>query len=259
MEAKVNFLLQIADNALVFSHRLNKYGGKAFFLGQNPVNINAALDLTQLAESIYSHLALGNGVDTRGLGSNYFVYHRSESEFFNCILVEQENENFASLMLKRFLVDHFHYYFFLELSRSQDKFLAGIAGKFFMKATSHLCSSARWMHSACADEEMSRQVREAIPHIWKYTAELFTWSDADVEMFRLGIGVDLDKLRDLWQQKVDTCCFSTAIKMPSIEHTILFGKEGFHSGDLSNALNEMQFLAHPASAINYRLKQVNLN
>jgi ring-1,2-phenylacetyl-CoA epoxidase subunit PaaC len=259
MEAKAKYYLQIADNALVFSHRLNKYGGKPLFFGQDPVNTHVALDLTRLAETIYNQLALSGMIDTRGAGSNYFVYHRCENEFYNCILMEQENENFAWLMLKRFLVDHFHYYFFLELSRSEDEFLADTAGQFFMKATAHLSSSTRWMRSACADEEMSRRVREAVPYIWKYTAELFTWSDSDVEMFRQGVGVDLDKVRDLWEKKVNSSCFSTAVNVPSMEHTILFGKEGFHSADLSDALNTMQYLTHPGSVFTHCFKQINLN
>ncbi|MGV3632319.1 MAG: Phenylacetic acid catabolic protein [Bacteroidota bacterium] len=259
MEAKVKYYLQIADNALILSHRLNKYGGKALFLGQDPTNTNVALELTGLAEAIYAHLAESGEVDVRGMGSNYFVYYRSENEFFNCVLVEQENENFAQLMLKRFLIDNFHYYFFMELCRSNDKFLATLAGQFFLKVTSHLSSSSRWMNSACNDENMRSQVREAVPAVWKYTPELFTWSDTDIEMFRLGLGADLDKVRGLWLNKVSSSCFSTAIEVPPVDPTILFGKEGFHSDHLSRALNYMQYLTHPDNVVSQCFKQIILN
>ncbi len=259
METKIKYYLQIADNALILSHRLNKYGGKALYMGEDPVNTNVALDLTSLAESIYNHLAVSGGIDTRGMGSNYFVYYRSESEFYNCIMIEQEQESFAQLMLKRFLIDNFHYYFFMELSRSNDRFLATIAGKFFLKVTAHLSNSARWMNAACNDSEMRQKVRAAVPATWRYTPELFTWSDADIDMFRLGFGVDLDKVRELWMNKINSSCFAGAIEVPPVDPTILFGKEGFHSDQLSRALNDMQFLVHPNNVMGHCLRQIMLN
>ncbi|MCE3296052.1 MAG: phenylacetate-CoA oxygenase, PaaI subunit [Crocinitomicaceae bacterium] len=259
MEAKIKYYLQIADNALIMSHRLNKYGGKALFLDQDPINTNIALELTSLAETIYRYLAEKGEVDTRGTGSNYFVYYRAENEFCNCIVAEQENENFTQLMLKRFLIDNFNYYFFMELSRSSDRFLAMIAGKFFLQVTGHLSNSSRWMNSACNDENMRLEVQKALPSVWRYTPELFTWSDADIEMFRLGIGADLDKVRGLWMKKVSSSCFSTAVQLPPLDPTIFFGKEGFHSDHLSKALNAMQYLTHPDSVMSHCFKQIILN
>ncbi len=77
MENKVNYYLQIADNALILSHRLSEYSSHGPFLEEDLANTNVALDLIGVAESIYMELARLEGV------TNYddYAYKRKESFF----------------------------------------------------------------------------------------------------------------------------------------------------------------------------------
>ena len=53
MDSKTKYYLQIADNALILSHRLSEYSSHAPFLEEDLANTNVALDLIGQAESIY--------------------------------------------------------------------------------------------------------------------------------------------------------------------------------------------------------------
>ena len=57
METKLNYYLQIADNALILSHRLSEYSSNGPFLEEDLANTNVALDLIGIAESIYNECA----------------------------------------------------------------------------------------------------------------------------------------------------------------------------------------------------------
>ncbi len=61
METKLKYYLQIADNALILSHRLSEYSSHGPFLEEDLANTNVALDLIGIAESIYNECAVIEG------------------------------------------------------------------------------------------------------------------------------------------------------------------------------------------------------
>ena len=240
METKLKYYLQIADNALILSHRLSENCSKGPFLEEDLATTNVALDLIGCAESIYEEVALQDG---KGKVGDYFAYKRKENEFLNVILVEQPNGDFAHLMVRQFFIDVFHFYFFTELMNSQDDFLKGLAHKTIKEVTYHLKRSSEWMvRLGKGTEESKHRTQVAINKFWKYTQEFFIENTVDKAMLDNEMGVDLAKIQKDWKLKVDEIFYLAHFSIPSNDFSIKGGKEGVHSENLGYILCEMQFL-----------------
>lgn len=240
METKLKYYLQIADNALILSHRLSEYCSRAPFLEEDLANTNVALDLIGLAESIFEETAKLEG---KGNSGDDLAYRRLENEFLNSILVEQPNEDFAHIMVRQFFIDAFHYYFFEELTKSKDAFLSAIALKSIKEVTYHLRRSSEWMiRLGKGTEEANQKTQTAINKLWKYTHAFFIENEVEAEMKKQGIGVDLSSVHSNWKQKINEIFYMGHFSLPTNDYSIKGGKEGIHSEHLGYILSEMQFL-----------------
>lgn len=240
MEMKIKYYLQIADNALILSHRLSEYCSRAPFLEEDLANTNTALDLIGLAEVTLDEAAKLEG---KGRSGDDLAYRREENEFFNSQLVEQPNVDFAHIMVRQFFTDAFHYGFFSELSKSKDPFLAAVAVKTIKESSYHLRRSSEWMvRLGDGTEEANLRTQNAIDSLWKFTNDFFIPSEADQYMHEKGFGVDLNHLQSLWIQKVKEVLFMSKLNIPENNFQVYGGKSGNHSEYLGHILTEMQFL-----------------
>ena len=240
MEAKLKYYLQIADNALILSHRLSEYCSKGPFLEEDLANTNVALDLIGLAESMYIEVAR---LENEGRTGDDIVYRRKETDFLNVILVEMPNDDFAHIMVRQFFTDVFHQQFFSELRNSKDEFLMGIAHKSIKEVLYHLKRSSEWMFRlGKGTVEAQEKAQVAINKYWKYTHEFFLENETDSEMLKAGIGVDLSLIKKNWLAKVEEIFTMSNLTIPTNDFTIEGGKQGYHSENLGYILTEMQFL-----------------
>ena len=240
MEAKLKYYLQIADNALILSHRLSEYCSHAPFLEEDLANTNVALDLIGLAESVLEGAAK---IEEKGNTADDLAYRRSENQIFNVLLAEQPNKDFAYIVVRQFLMDAFDYKFFTELVKSKDEFLSAVAVKTLKESTYHLRRSSEWMvRLGDGTDEGNTRAQRALNDLWKYTDELFTENETDQQMKDAGVGVDLNLIKEQWLQKVREICFLSNLKIPDGTHQIKGGKEGRHSEHLGHILTEMQYL-----------------
>ena len=240
METKLKYYLQIADNALILSHRLSEYCSRAPFLEEDLANTNVALDLIGLAEAIYEEVAKQ---ELKGRTGDNIAYLRKESEYYNLNLVEQPNEDFAHIMVRQFFLDSFHFYFFKELSNSSDDFLRAISLKSIKEVSYHLRRSSEWLiRLGKGTVEGKEKMQLAINKLWKFTNDLFTENETDLEMLKNGIGVDLQTIYTEWKQKVDEIFYLSHYHVPSNTVSLNSGKCGIHSEHLGYILCEMQYL-----------------
>lgn len=240
METKLKYYLQIADNALILSHRLSEYCSRAPFLEEDLANTNVALDLIGLAESVLEEVAKQ---ENKGQCGDDIAYRRKETEFLNVTLVELPNEDFAHIMVRQFFTDAFHYYFFSELCHSKDVFLSALAKKSIKEVTYHLRRSSEWMiRLGKGTTEASQKTQNAIDKLWKYTHEFFIENEVDVEMTEKGIGANLQTVHANWKQKISEIFYMSHFNTPTNDLMIKGGKDGKHSENLGYILCEMQFL-----------------
>ena len=240
MDFKLKYYLQIADNALILSHRLGEVVSRGPYLEEDIANTNVALDLIGMAESIYEAAA---ELESKGRSGDDLVYRRAEHEYYNVNLVEQPNKDFAYILVRQFLIDAFHVYFLTELIKSKDEFLSAVAIKSLKEVTYHLRRSSEWMiRLGDGTEEAAEKTKIAISNLWKFKFELFKENQADLAMKENGEGVDLKIVEKLWMQKVREVFYVARLDVPKGEFIVGQGKSGNHTEYLGKILAEMQFL-----------------
>lgn len=241
MDLKLKYYLQIADNALILSHRLSEYCSRAPFLEEDLANTNVALDLIGIAEATLEQAAIIQG---KGQTADDLAYRRPENEFYNTLLVEQPNKDFAYIVVRQFLTDAYHVAFFSELTKSKDPFLSALAYKSIKEVTYHLRRSSEWMvRLGDGTEESHVKVQTALDSLWKFAKEFFKETDADIFMQNEGLGADLSKVETSWNQKISEIYIMATLKHPPLnDNQVYGGKEGKHSEYLGHILAEMQFL-----------------
>ena len=93
------FVLHLADNALILGQRNAEWCGHGPVLEQDIAISNISLDLIGQARSFYQYAAelQGNGATEDSL-----AYLRNERQFRNCLLVEQPKGDWATTTLRQF-------------------------------------------------------------------------------------------------------------------------------------------------------------
>lgn len=240
MKEQSKLFLEIADNAMILSHRLAENSSKGPFLEEDLACSNVALDLIGLAEAVYNEIAK---LENDGRSGDDVAFRRSENEYVNCQLVEQPNTDFAVLMVRQFFMDVYHYKLFTILSESNDSFLKAIAMKSLKEVTYHLKRSSEWMlRFGNGTETSNEKAQNAINLLWRFTDELFS-SEADyTELNR--VGLNLEELKKQWENKVNEILYLAHLKKPENIFQLSGGKKGIHSEYMGYLLAEMQFLTN---------------
>lgn len=240
MDIRLKYYLQIADNALILSHRLGEVVSQGPYLEEDIANTNVALDLIGMAESVYEQAAI---IEDKGRTGDDLVYRRSEHEFFNVNLVEQPNKDFAYILVRQFLMDAFHVYFLTELTKSKDEFLSAVAIKSLKEVTYHLRRSSEWMiRLGDGTEESHAKIQESVDTLWRYTGELFFSNEVDALLLNEKIGVDIAALKKPWEKQVREILGEATIEIPAHAWQQAGGRTGVHSEHLGYLLTELQYM-----------------
>ena len=237
-DAHVDYLLRLGDDALILSHRLSEWCGHAPVLEQDIALTNIALDLLGQTRMLFSHAGETEG---QNRSEDDLAYFRTAQQFRNVLLVETPNRDWAFTIVRQFFFDVYHYYHYQALLQSSDAQLAAIAEKAIKECTYHLRFSSEWMLRLGDGTPTSHQkVQTAVNELWMYTGELTTPSATDKIMVEAGIGVDLSKIKPLWERKVADILAEATLQQPTQTWMQSGGKTGLHTEHLGFLLAEMQ-------------------
>jgi ring-1,2-phenylacetyl-CoA epoxidase subunit PaaC len=239
------YVLGLADDALILGHRLSEWSGQAPTLEEDIALSNLALDLIGQARLFYAY---AGEVEGKSRDEDALAYLRDEREFRNLLLVEQPNGDFAVTIVRQLLCASFKHPFYEALTRSKDRRLADIAGKAVKEMAYHVRHAREWViRLGDGTEESHRRAAAALDDLWMYTGEMFE-ADAGVEaLVRAGIAVDPVRIRLLWEATVDRVLAEAGLVRPGDRWMQSGGRRGRHSEHLGRLLAEMQVLhrAHP--------------
>ncbi len=239
-EAHFQYILRIADNAMILGQRLSEWCGHGPILEQDIALTNFSLDYIGQSRNLYTYAGQLEG---QGKTEDDLAFQRNEHEFYNVLLVEQPNGHWGTTITRQFLFDVFNYLFHRELCKSSDEQLAAIAAKSLKEISYHLKFSSEWMiRLGDGTEESHQKMQEALDDLWMYTGELFEMDDIDREMLKMDIGVDLDKIKPLYHQKVSQILNEATLIQPEIPWMQSGGKQGRHTENLGHLLAEMQYI-----------------
>jgi ring-1,2-phenylacetyl-CoA epoxidase subunit PaaC len=238
--SKINYILGIADNALILGQRLSELCGHGPSLETDIATTNIALDLLGQTRSYYQYAAELMGSDTT---EDTLAFLRKEREYKNVLLVEQPNTDFGYVMARQYLFDVFHLLLLDQLQNSSDEVLAAIAKKSIKEVSYHKRFSGDWIKRlGDGTEESHSRMQEAFDNLWTFTNELFLMTADDTEMATSGVGVDVSKLKEAWMQEITALLNEATLNVPDLKYFLKGGKEGIHSEHMGFILTEMQYM-----------------
>jgi len=200
---------------------------------------NISLDMFGQANGFYQYAAQLDGTKS----ADELAFRRNEREFFNHQLVEQENGNFGTTMVRNFLHDAFNFLFYTELSKSKDETLSALASKSLKEVKYHFRHSSNWLvRLGDGTEESNARTQVALEELWMYTGELFEMDVLDTELLNEGISVDNSALKTEWDRMVNNTLAKAKLTRPENAYMATGGKKGLHTEYLGFILSEMQFL-----------------
>ncbi len=234
------YCLRLADTSFFLSHRLSEYSSNGPFLEEDLSITNVALDLIGQAESFYKYAAELDG----SIDEDTLAFKRNEEEYLNFHLVEYPNEDFAFITARQFFMDVYNFYLYSELKNSKDETIAAIAAKSLKEVTYHVKRSSEWMlRLGDGTEESHDKIQAAVNDLWMYIPEMFDMDQTDENLIASGIAVDLGKIKEQWDTKVNATLEEATLTRPE-DHvpSIVYGKNGGHSEYMGYILNDIQFL-----------------
>lgn len=258
MKNEIDFLLHLADNALIIGHRNSEWCGHGPILEQDIAITNIALDYIGQARNFYQHAAAlinqnPTGIDFTQTGNDMVLpatedslaYLRDVREFKNLLITEIPNGDWAHTTLRLFLLSAFELELFTQLLEHTDAQVAAIAEKSIKEVSYHVKWSQDWvLRLGDGTEESKQRMQAAIEAIWPYTGELFIQPDyATVSC------LDYAAIQAVWNKKVLAVFEEAGLHIPSKTFVQKGGADGMHTEHLGYILAEMQYLqrAYPNS------------
>jgi ring-1,2-phenylacetyl-CoA epoxidase subunit PaaC len=243
----LEYVLRLADNALILGQRLSEWTGHAPVLEEELALANIALDLIGQSRLLLTHACR---LEAAGRDEDQLAFLRSDHQFRNVTLVELPNGDFGRTVLRNFLVSAFQLEVWQTLLGSHDVELAAIAEKSVKETRYHVKHSADWVvRLGDGTEESHIRVQSALDYLWPYTAELFTENPVDNEIAAVGLGVAWSALEPAWENTVRPVLMEATLAVPARTAFCSRGKLGLHSEYLGHLLTEMQYLqrTHPGA------------
>jgi ring-1,2-phenylacetyl-CoA epoxidase subunit PaaC len=239
MSSLFTYTLRIADSSLILGQRMSEWCSNGPTLEEDIAMSNISLDMFGQANGFYQYAAQLDGTKS----ADELAFRRNEREFFNHQLVEQENGNFGTTMVRNFLHDVFNFLFYTELSKSKDETLSALASKSLKEVKYHLRHSSNWLiRLGDGTGESNTKVQDALEELWMYTCELFEMDNLDTELLNNGIAVDNSALKLEWDIMVNKTLVKAKLTRPEDAYMATGGKKGLHTEYLGFILSEMQFL-----------------
>jgi ring-1,2-phenylacetyl-CoA epoxidase subunit PaaC len=275
--APVDYLLHLADSALVLGQRNAEWCGHGPILEEDLALANNSLDLIGQARLLYQHAAdlinhdaaeaarfahLGGARVDGQLSEDSLAYFRDSAEFRNHTLLELPHHgplvgyavserDYAVTITRNFLYSALMVLLWDRLQASADTQLAGIAAKSLKEVRYHLRHASDWLVRFGDGTEASHQrAQAALDHLLPYCESFWHPAAAEEAAVSNGTGVDIRSLREDWNALVNETLEDATLKRSDAEphqgHVHL-GHHGAHSEHLSYLLGNMQSLAraHP--------------
>jgi len=234
------FVLGLADDALVLSHRLSQWCSNAPYLEEDIALSNVALDYIGRARMFYQYAAELEG---KGRSEDELAYLRNEREFTNLLIHELPKGDFAFTMVRQFFIDVFYHLYLTELVNSGDETIAAVAAKSIKETRYHLKRSEPWITQLAQGTDESRmRILRALDELKDFTGELFEMPAWETELMNEGIAVDRSSLQAPWDKYVQKFLAESAIDFEDSKLQIRGGRHGIHTEHLGHMLCEMQYL-----------------
>jgi ring-1,2-phenylacetyl-CoA epoxidase subunit PaaC len=245
--ALADYCLMLADDALVYSHRLQQWMTRLPELEEETALANIALDLLGQARML---LARAGRAEGRGRDEDQLAFFRDEGEFRNVRLVEAPDADFAELAGRLLVFSAWRLALLSELAGSADPVLAAIAAKGAKELAYHRDYAAQWVVRLGDGTALSHEkMQAALAAMWPLVGELFR-PDPVADALP-GVAVRPEALRAEFDAVLDAVLAEATLDRPPATPVALVdgrgGRDGVHTEAFGYLLAELQSLAraHP--------------
>lgn len=234
------FLLGLADDSVVLSHRLSEWCSNGPYLEEDIALTNVALDYIGRARMFYQYAA---EVEGQGRTEDDLAYLRDERQFTNLLIHELPKGDFGFTMVRQFLLDVFYKFYLEKLVDSSDETVAAIAQKAVKETQYHLKRSKPWIRQLSeGTDESRRRIMLALEELVDFVGELFEMPAWELELVEQGIAVDRSSIQADWDSYVQAFLAESDIEFADSKLQIRGGRNGIHTEHLGHMLSEMQFV-----------------
>ncbi len=256
MASHTDYLLHLADNAVVLGQRNAEWCGHGPILEEDLAMANNSLDLIGQARLLYQQVA---ALRADGSTEDRLAYFRNEQEFSNFTLLELPHStalaptaagsrDYAVTIARNYLYSAYMALVWEALAASCDAQLAAIAARSLKETQYHLRHASDWLlRMGDGTEESHQRMQAALDHLMPYTQEFWLAPPAHAAALQAGIAIDPAMLRAAWDAEVDATLAQATLRRPAAQGFVPTGSQRLHSEHLGFLLAEMQCLAraHP--------------
>lgn len=253
------YCLMLADDALVYSHRLGEWCSNAPDIEEDLAIANVALDLLGQARLLLARAAAADPsiVPALPAGSpvpaeDALAFFRDDREFRNVRLAEVPNGDFAELVARLLVLATARLALFERLASSRDAVLAAVAAKGVKELTYHRDYAGRWFLTLARGTDESRaRLERALVGVLRLQSELVETHPIEARVAAAGVGVDPAAVADEIGVVLSQVYAVSGIEPPQVNPLAGLsgrkGRDGAHTEALSRLLAEMQVVAraHP--------------
>lgn len=237
-----DYLLHLADTALVLGQRQAEWCGHGPVLEQDIAITNITLDLIGQARLWYQYAAEMMSKEGKSVTEDDLAFLRDERAFRNHLITELPNGDWARTILRLFFFSTYQFLLLEKLIQSDDERVAAIAEKTMKEVRYHVKWSSEWViRLGDGTEESGKRILAAVDELWMYTGEFFENDAIDY--------IDVSALRSTWLEQVESVFQEATLPMPADGFHQTGGKRGIHTEHLGFILAEMQHLqrVHPGA------------
>ncbi|MGB3466481.1 MAG: 1,2-phenylacetyl-CoA epoxidase subunit PaaC [Cyclobacteriaceae bacterium] len=234
------YLLLLGDHVMILGHRLSELCGHGPSLETDIALTNISLDLYGQTRSYFQYAASLKD-DERTEDSIAFL--RYSHEYRNSLLVEQPNTDFAYVIARQFLFDHYHLLLLQQLADSNDETITAIAKKSIKEVSYHTRFSSEWIKRLGDGTEVSKKkIQDAINYLVPYAGELTTPIEIERVAASFGYGYDVSKLQDHYWENIKRVIAEATLDFPESDWAHSGGKSGIHSEHFGYILADLQYM-----------------
>ena len=254
------YCLMLGDDALVLSHRLSEWCGRAPDLEEDVALANVALDLLGQARLLLARAAAADPgvVPVLPPGSpvpaeDALAFFRDDRAFRNVRMAELPHGDFGETIARLLVLSAWRLALLQRLAASRDAVLAAVAAKGVKEVAYHRDLAGRWfVVLAQGTAESRRRLLGGLGALWPYLAELTAPTALEQRVAAAGVGVDPVAVEAELQAVLDQVLAAADVGRPTVAPAAGLagraGRDGIHTEALGRLLAEMQVVAraHPS-------------
>jgi ring-1,2-phenylacetyl-CoA epoxidase subunit PaaC len=248
---RATYTLQLADDALILSHRLAEWITSAPEIEEDVALANISLDLLGQARMLLTYAgALEGGLSGSVRTEGDLAYLRDERAFSNCLLVEQPNGDFAATIARQLVFATYQVELYSRLEASADATIAAVAAKAVKEVRYHRDHATVWtLRLGDGTATSHDRMQAGVDRSWPYAAELFETGDAVQRLVNASIAADPAVMLPAWHEYVTGVLTEATLAVPPATDPNIpgfrprsGGRTGTHTEGFGYLLAEMQYV-----------------